>query len=336
MDRRCINMKNTNMEKPAILLETVPTYALYGERRRPLLPERLHCESIARRSHAYGWEIQPHRHDLFVQILYVRAGSGGARLDQSELALQPPCMLWIPEWLPHGFHFSHDIDGDVITVVAQHARQLMAGVPELLARLEQPLCLRLHPATGDPAQALRVALDALLAEIGTHDAGRLPAIQSALLLALLRIARMADAGCTAGPSGVTRGDRHLRRFAALIDRHFREQPALAFYAERLGITTTQLNRVCRQQAGVTALAMIQQRLMHEAERDLVYGTRSVKEIALNLGFSDAGYFSRFFSRQVGQPPSEFRDSAWRRLREADATGADGVSAAADAALRPAG
>ena len=324
------------MDMRATLPDAVPTYALYGERRRPLLPERLHCESIARRSHAYGWEIQPHRHDLFVQILYVRAGSGGARLGHSEVALQPPCMLWIPDRLTHGFHFSHDIDGDVITIVAQHARQLLAGVPELLARLEHPHCLLLHPPTGDPAPALRAALDALLAEIGTHDAGRLPAIESALRLALLRIARMADAGCTAGPSGVTRADRHLRRFAALIDRHFREQPALAFYAERLGITTTQLNRVCRQQAGVTALAMIQQRLLHEAERDLVYGTRSVKEIALNLGFSDAGYFSRFFSRQVGQAPSDFRDSAWRRLREAGAAGPDGVSAAADAAPHPAG
>ena len=312
-------------------IDLLPTYALYGERRRPLLPERLHCESIARRSHAYGWEIQPHRHDLFVHILYVRAGSGAAQLGHAELALQPPCLLWVPDRLAHGFHFSHDIDGDVVTIVAQHVRQLLAGAADLLARLERPHCLQLYPAASDPGGALRTALDALLVEIGTHDAGRLAAIESALRLVLLRLARLSEASSIAAPSATPRADRHLHRFAALIDRHFREQPALAFYAQRLGITTTQLNRVCRQQAGLTALGLIQRRLQHEAERDLVYGTRSVKEIALSLGFSDAGYFSRFFSRQVGMAPSQFRDLAWRRLRDAGATAADGVSVEAGAA-----
>jgi AraC-like DNA-binding protein len=46
----------------------------------------------------------------------------------------------------------------------------------------------------------------------------------------------------------------------------------------------------------------------EAQRDLAYTTLSVKQIALGLGFADAGYFSRFFLRQTGHTPS-----AWRAL-----------------------
>ena len=52
----------------------------------------------------------------------------------------------------------------------------------------------------------------------------------------------------------------------------------------------------------------------EAERDLVYTFIGVKEIALSLGFSDAGYFSRFFSKHKRCTPTKFREQAHRQLR----------------------
>ncbi len=60
-------------------MNAIPTYALYGELSENLPPERLHCESIAERSRLYDWEIQPHRHEAFFQILHIRSGSGEAR-----------------------------------------------------------------------------------------------------------------------------------------------------------------------------------------------------------------------------------------------------------------
>ena len=61
-------------------MTAVPTYALYGEADRPLLQDSLHCESIALRSRVHDWEIRPHRHDLFAQVLHIRHGSGEAIL----------------------------------------------------------------------------------------------------------------------------------------------------------------------------------------------------------------------------------------------------------------
>ncbi|MGH8229239.1 MAG: AraC family ligand binding domain-containing protein, partial [Steroidobacteraceae bacterium] len=110
----------------------VPVYALYGEPDQPFLPERLHSESIPERSRLYNWEIGLHQHDLFVQILHVRGGGGEARLGEEVLALHPPCAIWIPARQHHGFRFSPDIEGDVITVVAQHAEGLL-GEATLLA-----------------------------------------------------------------------------------------------------------------------------------------------------------------------------------------------------------
>jgi AraC family transcriptional activator of pobA len=71
----------------------------------------------------------------------------------------------------------------------------------------------------------------------------------------------------------------------------------------VGITPTQLNRVCRQVLGCTALAVLHARLLLEAQRELAYTTMPIKQVALDLGFADAAYFSRFFQRAVGVSPS---------------------------------
>ena len=57
------------------------------------------------------------------------------------------------------------------------------------------------------------------------------------------------------------------------------------------------------------LAVLQARLVHEAQRDLVYTNTSIKRLASNLGFEDEGYFGRFFRKHTGLTPREFRARA---------------------------
>ena len=124
---------------------------------------------------------------------------------------------------------------------------------------------------------------------------------------------MRSKGQFSAPGPANRKMLRLQRFRALVDRSFRAHKSVAFYAGELGITPTQLNRVCREVPGKSALGMINARLLLEAERDLVYTFIGVKEIALSLGFSDAAYFSRFFSKQKRCTPTQFREQAHRQL-----------------------
>ncbi|HBD39019.1 MAG TPA: AraC family transcriptional regulator, partial [Cupriavidus sp.] len=57
-------------------MRTVPTYSLYGVNSSEPLLDQLHFESIASRSQLYAWEIKPHRHERFLQFLYIHRGSG--------------------------------------------------------------------------------------------------------------------------------------------------------------------------------------------------------------------------------------------------------------------
>ena len=288
---------------------SLPTYALYGEAGRTQATDWLHCERIAERSQRHDWEIRPHRHAALLQILHIHRGSAQAWLDGRSQPLAGPCVLLLPALVPHGFVFAPDIDGTVVTVLEQHLARLLAGTPALAAQLGQAR-LRQLDADAPEAAVLQAAVAQLRGEFGATGAWRELALDAALLQLVVQLGRLlpADNPDDAPARAGARALDHVRRLRTLVEACFRQQPSLAALAAQLGITPTQLNRVCHQVLGHSALGVLHGRLVLEAQRDLAYTTLSVKQIALGLGFADAGYFSRFFLRQTGHTPS-----AWRAL-----------------------
>ena len=98
----------------------------------------------------------------------------------------------------------------------------------------------------------------------------------------------------------------MQAFVHLLETHFREHLPIEHYASRLGISAAHLNALCRRLAGQSALQLINQRLLLEAKRCLVYTTMTVSQVSDSLGFSEPGYFSRFFKRGSGLSPKAFR------------------------------
>ena len=90
--------------------KTVPTYELYGENTGRKPDFWLHCETIPSRSSLHHWEIRPHRHESFFQILYIDAGSGDAVFDGFAHAIVPPAVITVPPKLNHGFRFSRQFE----------------------------------------------------------------------------------------------------------------------------------------------------------------------------------------------------------------------------------
>ncbi|MFN3296461.1 helix-turn-helix domain-containing protein [Caldimonas sp.] len=290
----------------------VPTYALYGEHDQPLIPESLHVESIAERSRLYDWEIRPHRHDLFAQILSLRTGRGEVVFDDERRPYVAPCVVFVPALTVHGFRFSSDTDGVIVTVVAQRLQALLQAEPALEARLARAQCLSFEPQA-PTFVALDEAVRTLTAEAQGHAPWRMTALTAALGMVLVRLGRALEAAGAHGAQPPSRSLQHVQRFRALVEQHYRAQHPLSFYAEQLGITTTQLNRVCREVLRTSALGALHERLLLEAKRDLAYTQLSVKEIAWTLGFADAAYFTRFFTQHTGWPPRRFRELARHQL-----------------------
>ncbi len=312
MDECSSGVNNSNMTASARLnrrparAAPMPAYALYGE--APAAPafDAVHAESIAARSRLHGWEIRPHRHENLCQLLVVRRGRVQVAMDGHGQALRGPVAVTVPALAAHGFHFSDDVDGWVFTLAESHCRGLAAQAPGLADALLQPRAAAL-PARESKTRALLAAAQALHEE---HQAGPAPFRAAALDAALLRLAvaalRAWPAPAEAAPAAAPKALGHVLRLRALVDARFRQQPTLAALAAQIGITPTQLNRACQQVLGHSASLVLHQRLLLEAQRDLAYTAMTVEEIALDLGFCEAGYFTRFFRQRMGSTPGQWR------------------------------
>ncbi|MBL3550425.1 MULTISPECIES: helix-turn-helix domain-containing protein [Chryseobacterium] len=98
-----------------------------------------------------------------------------------------------------------------------------------------------------------------------------------------------------------------RAFRIRIRENFKTTKSPSEYAELLNISRGYLTEVIREVTGKPAQYWIHQEIIIEAKRLLAFTHLTVKEIAYELGYSDHTYFSRLFSKLVGQPPSAFRD-----------------------------
>ncbi|RSK33072.1 AraC family transcriptional regulator [Hymenobacter metallilatus] len=98
----------------------------------------------------------------------------------------------------------------------------------------------------------------------------------------------------------------LKTYQVKIEECYRELHEVGAYAALLNISAGHLSEVVKAQSGKSAIKHIHERLVLEARRLLFYSHHSLKEIAFDLGFANASYFNRFFKRETGATPAEYR------------------------------
>lgn len=95
-------------------------------------------------------------------------------------------------------------------------------------------------------------------------------------------------------------------FRELLDRERLLPGGPARYAAELHVSTGYLNEAVRSISGLSVGRCIRNELMLRAKRLLVHTSLDVRQIAFELGFGDAAYFSRLFTREAGISPTAFR------------------------------
>lgn len=290
----------------------VPTYKLFGEKELWPSPEPVHYETIAARSALYDWEITPHSHDSLMQIAFLQAGEARMTFETQKFELVPPCLVMVPARHIHGFRFSPDMAGHIITLPQALLGELLALSPDLRAAFDT---LRYLPLAHDAQrlERMRLHFEQFGREYAGHQPGRISVLIATLGLLVVELARAG--GIAAERPAQDRVRQRVERFAELIEQHFRDWQPVSFYARRLGVSPQQLNAGCRREAGASAQRMIHDRLLLEARRLLAYSDLDVTGIGYALGFRDPAYFSRFFTRHQGLSPSAFRLAHAERLAE---------------------
>ncbi|MCV0438352.1 MAG: AraC family transcriptional regulator [Hydrogenophaga sp.] len=263
----------------------------------------LHYESVAVRGTEMDWTIPAHRHEGLHQFQWLEQGHVRGSIDGREFEAQAPVLLMLAPGSVHGFTYTPDTIGHQVTVPTTTLRQLLGG--STLADAELGASCVLPDIEGEGEAECRNLFAQVAREFRTQSPGRVHALLAcATLLAVQFLRRRGEHFTRERAQGAR--DTLLRRYLALVEQHYREHRPLSFYAEALGVTPDHLSRTCRQATKQSALQVLHERLLLEARRLLAYSPMPVTEVAQQLGYDDAAYFSKFFSRSVGNTPSEYR------------------------------
>jgi len=108
---------------------------------------------------------------------------------------------------------------------------------------------------------------------------------------------------------------YASRFQQLNNAYYNENknshlglPTVAYMAEKLNISSRYLSDLLKQETGKTAIELIHIYLIKEAKNLLSEGKMNISEISFSLGFENPNYFARLFKKEVGIPPSVFRNN----------------------------
>lgn len=99
----------------------------------------------------------------------------------------------------------------------------------------------------------------------------------------------------------------FENFVSLLMKHCLKNKEVCFYADKLFITPKHLNKIAKKNGeGKTAKEWIDYFVMLEIQTDLNTTHRSIKEIAQKNGFSSQTSFYKYFKRQTGISPKEYK------------------------------
>lgn len=278
--------------------QKVPIYHLYGEESDTPADFWLHCETITSRSQLHHYDIGMHRHEHLSQMLYVSTGQADALIDSRIVKTKPPCVVLVPAGFDHGFRFSPDIQGLVITMLSSHALLMQRELPH------GPQVLALSPETPD-AELIASLLERIGRETSSHQFGRSDMLAASLSMTMLLAIR-----ALRGMDGENRADSDTNRmedFASFLRQHLRQEHSASFYAQKLGVSPTHLNRLCQASFGQSTRNHIANLLVSEIKRDLIFTNDPIQLLSFRFGFSDPTYFSRFFTKQVKRSPAKWRE-----------------------------
>jgi AraC family transcriptional activator of pobA len=155
-------------------------------------------------------------------------------------------------------------------------------------------------------ESFRATVSAMRIELQEPGHGHWELLASYLGLLLIEASRLksdnlSDKGAWEGKDGFL-----AMRLRQMVDENFRHTRSSASYADMLNVSVKMLWRVTRKYFNRSLSSLIGARVMAEARRELYLTDKPIKQIAIELGFFDEHYFSRYFKNLASVSPEEYR------------------------------
>ncbi|MGL5272600.1 MAG: AraC family transcriptional regulator [Phocaeicola sp.] len=243
----------------------------------------------------------PHRTD-FYEIVIIEAGYSVQTIDFTPIQAVSGEMLFIGKNQVVSFDTTQTYNGKIILFTDLFFNRIESEMR--MIKLQNLF----NPFTGNKAikvnEKLKAILGLLQAEFNTpHDSFQSDLIHNLLNAFLIESARQSidDVNATKNQDYTT-----ALHFSKLVEQHYHSLRKVNDYMHIMNTTAKPLSKALQSIIGKTPKQYIDDRILLEAKRLLVYSNENIKEITFMLGFEEPTNFSKFFREQTGLSPAEFR------------------------------
>ena len=256
-------------------------------------------------SHKMDFSMQFHRHDFF-ELSFVTSGSGTSQRLEGEEVIKKEIerdtiLLWDGR-LPHR---AVDIKGDplrqIIMIFDSAYLQCMKNADEVVSQLKErnPLIIHNHLLV----EKLKPYLREILFETYTHRLGRESIMFASLSTILMHIIRETR---TSRSYTEALKDKRVRKAVEFIHENYYLSLKLEYIAGICNLSTRHFSDIFKQETGRSFTQYIHWYRIQKAKEFLTTSSRSITDIAFEVGYDDVSYFSKRFKKEENLTPGEAR------------------------------
>lgn len=285
--------------------ENIPIYSLHNFSSNKGVVQQFQVEVFDANRH---FSVKyPHRHDFF-EVLYLSKGSGFHVIDGNKYEIEPPCVFFMSPGQAHKIEFSGDIEGFIFIFTPEFYLINQTNQNRLI---EFPFFFTIrqdNPPLNLSDEKEVLFLESLfkkgISEIAKGESFSVELLRSLLDLILTSCSVLYKTD----DNLLTKGKGHIvvKKFFQLVEENYQQNWSVAEFADKLAITPNHLTQTVNQLTGKTSSQIIRSKQILEIKRLLVHSNLSVSEIAAHLNFSDQSYFTKFFKREAGVSPQQYR------------------------------
>lgn len=240
---------------------------------------------------------------------FCRRGTIRATINLKEHIIKPNDFITL---LPNSFIQIHEVSNDGLVCFAGFSSGFLESINFIKTISNSLIEIMDHPVIGldDYQSDVFKDLFSLLVKMEDQKCADLfeGCTKSFLNIFLQSMMNMyAGAGSWEMPK-LIREKEIVREFYQLVWQNYTKERGASFYAEKLRITLPHFCYVVKRVTGVTPLDVIANAIIMDAKAQLKSTNLPVKEIAINLGYTNVAFFDKYFKRYVGSTPLEYRNS----------------------------
>lgn len=253
--------------------------------------------------------VYPHRHHDFFEILYITAGTGTHIIDGVSCEVVPHSIFFLSPGQIHDLKLSPEVTGYIFLFSSgfyhfnKSDPNKLYELPFFYNILSNKTAIYLSENVKH--QWFIACFENCITESHTKNADTDSLIRAQLELLLIQCKRnFVENNLIAKPA---QSVILVKRFKQLVDQQCTENLSINEYAHQLNISSNHLSETVKLVTGKNSKTIIDNRMLLEMKRLLAQKNMTVAEVAYELNFKDASYFTKYFKKLTGQSPAAWRN-----------------------------